>query len=118
MGARVKMPGSINDRKTLQTEEFEKLEFLPERPAPEPAPDEDPTSEIVFLPEGGRLPESPLDFAPEPQPLQPQAAPLDVAPLSGSDLDLDADTPFELFGTSLFSDPEPDPDDPYDDLIF
>lgn len=118
LGAPTIMSESIDDRKTPPAEEFEKLEFLPERPAPQPDPDEEPTGEIIFLPEGEPSPEPPLDFAPEPPPVQLPTQSLDVPDLAMSDLDLDADTPFELFGTSLFLDPQPEPDDPDDDLIF
>lgn len=92
-------------------DEFEKLEFLPEEPAPaDYGPDD--TGQIDFTPEIDPGGEPPVSFSPAADPSggsdNPFADPAD------SDPDFGAGTPFELFGTSLFNDT--DLDDDIDDL--
>ncbi len=88
------------------TDEFEKLEFLPEQPASADQPPDD-TSSIDFTPDAPVVEEPPVSFS----------------PVAGDELDtnfdtletpdLAASTPFELFGTSLF---DADLDEDLDDL--
>lgn len=98
------------------TDEFEKLEFLPEEPV-QTAPESSDTAEIDFTPETELADEPPVSFSPV----------ADVEPDiqdgfddgSAADLDFGASTPFELFGTSLVDDADLDDDiDPLDDLGF
>lgn len=85
------------------TDEFEKLEFLPEEPA-RSAPETSDTSEITFTPESETTGEPPVSFSPaagsEALPEDPPEA------LATSAFDIDAGTPFELFGTSLVDESE------------
>lgn len=90
------------------TDEFEKLEFLPEQPADD-APMSDDTAEIIFTPETDSTSEPPVSFSPAPDAgddlsFEPEPAP-----------DLGASLPFELLGSSLFDDADLDDLDPLGD---
>lgn len=98
-----------------ETDEFEKLEFLPEQPAVERSAADD-TSAIDFTPENDGVDEPPVSFSPDIAGDDVNAG-FDPVP----DPDLSASTPFELFGTSLFDDDDLDgfdTGDPDDDLEF
>jgi hypothetical protein len=109
---------TIDNRRDPQTEEFEKLEFLPEAAAPAPSQLAEATGEIDFRPEPAPPDEPPVSFDPAPD-IDPDPAPqsaLDFFGAASVDLDLEGEIPFELFGTSLFSDDSEDDLD--DDLAF
>ena len=113
-----------NDRNHEHTtDEFEKLEFLPEQPA-EQRRDPDDTAEIVFAPEltdaeDTETQEPPVSFSPAGK--DGDALSFDPTPLP----DPGDSVPFELLGSSLFDDAEFDedldplgPDELDDDLEF
>lgn len=96
-----------NEPGASATEEFEKLEFLPEQPADD-APLPDDTAEIIFTPEADAEIEPPVSFNPADDDgndlsFEPEPAP-----------DLAASLPFELLGSSLFDDGDLDDFDPLD----
>jgi hypothetical protein len=84
-------------------DEFEKLEFLPEESAVS-SPVMDDTAQIIFAPEEVGVDEPPVSFSPDTD--DDNGFTFDPAPES----DLGAPLPFELFGSSLFDDPELDDD--------
>ncbi len=93
---------NIDNSRDPHTDEFEKLEFLPEEPASEKSDSDDDTAEIVFDPDLERFPEPPVSFDLDSTP-EPVAEPeVNFFGAPAGDLDLEAETPFELFGTSLF----------------
>ena len=100
--------GSIDRPNEPDTDEFEKLEFLPEEPV-ESSPGFDDTSEIIFTPEHEPTPEPPVSFDLGDDAGSPAGFDIDDSATSPT-LDVDGGMPFELFGTSLFGDPELDED--------
>jgi hypothetical protein len=108
---------SVNEhnQKDPETGEFEKLEFLPEQPDTA-GPD---TTRLTFVPEPAQAEEPPISFIPTgasgnvhelgQADSDPFARPTD-------DLGIEVETPFELFGTSLFDDHDADDELPAFDL--
>ncbi len=90
-------------------EEFEKLEFLPEESADSNHAIDD-TDQIFFTPEDAGVDEPPISFSPD---IDDDHG-FNFAP--APEPDLGAPLPFELFGSSLFDDPDLDLDDDLDPL--
>ena len=84
------------------TDEFEKLEFLPEATDSSDAEIDD-TAEIVFTPDDTGSAEPPVSFSGATVEPTPEIEAVDPAPPN-----LEAPVPFELVGTSLFDGGEPD----------
>jgi hypothetical protein len=117
---------NIDNLREPRTDEFEKLEFLPEQLVSHSfhAKDaSDDTAQIVFDPGLAGSAEPPVSFDIEDAPEPPDEPEIGFLSPQSDDLDLEASTPFELFGTSLFGDSELDTDefdtfDEEDDLEF
>jgi hypothetical protein len=119
-----------HNQKDPETAEFEKLEFLPEQPDPVGPAIESDTARLAFAPEPTLPDEPPISFSPPAQAAggEDRSDRLADEPFGqpGADLDLAAETPFELFGTSVFENldadedefPALDLDEPDDDLEF
>ena len=94
---------SIDRIREPASDEFEKLEFLPEEPAGATSETND-SPEIFFTPESETTGEPPVSFSPADGPETPDQGIFDA--LGSLQPGVDAGTPFELFGTSLFGESE------------
>ena len=102
---------SIDRNPTSDTEEFEKLEFLPEPAEDIDSESEQPLPDIQFIPESGQPPEPPVSFNLNDAAPEPQDADVADASLAVTDsADPGGQLPFELVGISLFDDPALDDD--------